>query len=88
MYALFPSFLTFFLSYIWLQAYAFGFNPFKWFTCCSEKNEGAEKVIMAGFGIEGRHHLNLQIGIFKKVVTIASFLGRFKKCHGTNVCVT
>lgn len=43
MYALLPSFLTFFISYIWLQAFAFGFNPLEWFTC--GKNEGAERVI-------------------------------------------
>ena len=29
MYNLLPSFLTFLLSYIWLQAFCFGFNPIR-----------------------------------------------------------
>ena len=76
MYALFPSFLTFFLSYIWLQAYAFGFNPFRWFTCCSEKNEGAEKVIKDEFDALGKMKQGEYISLVCFLVVVVLWVTR------------
>ena len=63
MYGLFPSFISCFLVYVWLQALGFGFNPLKWFTCCTEKNEGAENVIKSEWEKLGKMKLGEYISL-------------------------
>jgi len=74
MYNLLPSFLTFLLSYIWLQAFCFGFNPISWVRC--EKNEGAEKVINTEYKKLGSMKQGEYISLFCFIIVVIMWVAR------------
>ncbi|CAG5098267.1 Oidioi.mRNA.OKI2018_I69.XSR.g15512.t1.cds [Oikopleura dioica] len=74
MYNLLPSFLTFFLSYIWLQGFNFGWNPISWFKC--EKNEGAENVINTEFKKLGPMKQGEYVSLFCFIIVVILWIAR------------
>lgn len=74
MYNLLPSFLTFILSFIWLQAFSFGWNPISWVRC--EKNQGAEKVIDTEYKKLGSMKQGEYISLFCFIIVVIMWVAR------------
>ena len=64
------------MAYIWLQAFGFGFNPLRWFACCTEKNEGAQRVIKEEFEKLGHIKQGEYITLFTFITLVILWVTR------------